>query len=242
MDLWHNDRGPLKMNRIRIASIIAKHLLIVQRIDTIFHQPKPFLDNKNNKKWRFLVFKLIEWEIGRIWTGCCFTSCQIFDHHTYIPHLCLFSISGPEAKHAVPHGPGLSGPVGGGAEEPLQVRAAPGGARQGKGRPEHPGDHREAFTHRLTLWWMDTMGRPSWSHSAGLWVSRVLGLLPLLQMVIEKKKAKKIAEQKKAVDTRLDQEMNRNTELQKEMYRWLLASSSSSSHPPHPAAALPPPI
>ncbi|XP_056272309.1 ankyrin repeat domain-containing protein 26 isoform X4 [Pseudoliparis swirei] len=39
------------------------------------------------------------------------------------------------------------------------------------------------------------------------------------QMVIEKKKAKKIAEQKKAVDTRLDQEMNRNTELQKEMYR-----------------------
>ncbi|XP_078139397.1 ankyrin repeat domain-containing protein 26 isoform X2 [Centroberyx gerrardi] len=39
------------------------------------------------------------------------------------------------------------------------------------------------------------------------------------QMEIEKKKAKKIAEQKKAVDTRLDQEMNRNTELQKEMYR-----------------------
>ncbi|XP_068579085.1 ankyrin repeat domain-containing protein 26 isoform X2 [Cebidichthys violaceus] len=39
------------------------------------------------------------------------------------------------------------------------------------------------------------------------------------QMEIEKKKAKKISEQKKAVDTRLDQEMNRNTELQKEMYR-----------------------
>ncbi|XP_053093156.1 ankyrin repeat domain-containing protein 26 isoform X3 [Pangasianodon hypophthalmus] len=39
------------------------------------------------------------------------------------------------------------------------------------------------------------------------------------QMELEKKKAKKIAEQKKAVDARLDQEMNRNTELQKEMYR-----------------------
>ncbi|XP_039882184.1 ankyrin repeat domain-containing protein 26 isoform X4 [Simochromis diagramma] len=39
------------------------------------------------------------------------------------------------------------------------------------------------------------------------------------QMEIEKKKAKKIAEQKKAVDTRLDQEIKRNTELQKEMYR-----------------------
>nr|XP_019934826.1 PREDICTED: ankyrin repeat domain-containing protein 26-like isoform X2 [Paralichthys olivaceus] len=39
------------------------------------------------------------------------------------------------------------------------------------------------------------------------------------QMEIEKKKAKKITEQKKAVDTRLDQEMKRNTELQKEMYR-----------------------
>ncbi|XP_074490081.1 ankyrin repeat domain-containing protein 26 isoform X6 [Sebastes fasciatus] len=39
------------------------------------------------------------------------------------------------------------------------------------------------------------------------------------QMDIEKKKAKKIAEQKKAVDTRLDQEMKRNTDLQKEMYR-----------------------
>ncbi|KAL3061173.1 hypothetical protein OYC64_009390 [Pagothenia borchgrevinki] len=39
------------------------------------------------------------------------------------------------------------------------------------------------------------------------------------QMEIEKKKAKKISEQKKAVDGRLDQEMQRNTELQKEMYR-----------------------
>uniref|UniRef100_A0A3B4Z6P8 Ankyrin repeat domain 30B n=1 Tax=Stegastes partitus TaxID=144197 RepID=A0A3B4Z6P8_9TELE len=38
------------------------------------------------------------------------------------------------------------------------------------------------------------------------------------QMEIEKKKAKKIAEQKKSVDTRLDQEMKRNTDLQKEMY------------------------
>lgn len=39
-------------------------------------------------------------------------------------------------------------------------------------------------------------------------------------MELERKKAKKIAEQKKAVDARLDQEMKRNTELQKEMYRW----------------------
>ncbi|XP_051807841.1 LOW QUALITY PROTEIN: ankyrin repeat domain-containing protein 26 [Acanthochromis polyacanthus] len=39
------------------------------------------------------------------------------------------------------------------------------------------------------------------------------------QMEIEKKKVKKIAEQKKAVDARLDQEMKRNTDLQKEMYR-----------------------
>ncbi|XP_041795118.1 ankyrin repeat domain-containing protein 26 isoform X4 [Chelmon rostratus] len=39
------------------------------------------------------------------------------------------------------------------------------------------------------------------------------------QMEIEKKKAKKIAEQKKSIDSRLDQEMKRNTELQKEMYR-----------------------
>ncbi|XP_060742708.1 ankyrin repeat domain-containing protein 26 [Tachysurus vachellii] len=39
------------------------------------------------------------------------------------------------------------------------------------------------------------------------------------QVELEKKKAKKVAEQKKAVDERLDQEMKRNTELQKEMYR-----------------------
>ncbi|XP_029104653.1 ankyrin repeat domain-containing protein 26 isoform X2 [Scleropages formosus] len=39
------------------------------------------------------------------------------------------------------------------------------------------------------------------------------------QMDIEKKKAKKIAEQKRSMDIRLDQEMKRNTELQKEMYR-----------------------
>ncbi|XP_024865994.1 ankyrin repeat domain-containing protein 26 isoform X8 [Kryptolebias marmoratus] len=39
------------------------------------------------------------------------------------------------------------------------------------------------------------------------------------QMEVEKKKAKKITEQKKAIDTRLDQEMKRNSELQKEMYR-----------------------
>ncbi|XP_037539680.1 ankyrin repeat domain-containing protein 26, partial [Nematolebias whitei] len=39
------------------------------------------------------------------------------------------------------------------------------------------------------------------------------------QMQIEKKKAKKISEQKKSIDARLDQEMKRNAELQKEMYR-----------------------
>ncbi|XP_035988419.1 ankyrin repeat domain-containing protein 26 isoform X3 [Fundulus heteroclitus] len=39
------------------------------------------------------------------------------------------------------------------------------------------------------------------------------------QMEMEKKKAKKVGEQKKAVDARLDQEMKRNVELQKEMYR-----------------------
>ncbi|XP_058500757.1 ankyrin repeat domain-containing protein 26 isoform X4 [Solea solea] len=39
------------------------------------------------------------------------------------------------------------------------------------------------------------------------------------QVEIEKKKAKKIAEQKKSIDARLDQEMKRNTDLQKEMYR-----------------------
>lgn len=47
----------------------------------------------------------------------------------------------------------------------------------------------------------------------------VIDFLLLFQMEIERKKAKKIAEHKKAVDTRLDQEMKRNTELQKEMYR-----------------------
>ncbi|XP_029993445.1 ankyrin repeat domain-containing protein 26 isoform X3 [Sphaeramia orbicularis] len=45
------------------------------------------------------------------------------------------------------------------------------------------------------------------------------------QMEIEKKKAKKIAEQKKSVDSRLEQEMNRNTELQKEMLRTLLKTA-----------------
>ncbi|XP_068595064.1 ankyrin repeat domain-containing protein 26 [Brachionichthys hirsutus] len=39
------------------------------------------------------------------------------------------------------------------------------------------------------------------------------------QVEIEKKKAKKVIEQRKAVDTRLDEEMKRNTELQKEIYR-----------------------
>ncbi|XP_065133517.1 ankyrin repeat domain-containing protein 26 isoform X1 [Paramisgurnus dabryanus] len=39
------------------------------------------------------------------------------------------------------------------------------------------------------------------------------------QVELEKKKAKKLAEQKSSVDTRLEQEMNRNTDLQKEMYR-----------------------
>ncbi|XP_035280259.1 ankyrin repeat domain-containing protein 26 isoform X2 [Anguilla anguilla] len=39
------------------------------------------------------------------------------------------------------------------------------------------------------------------------------------QMDIERKKVKKIAEQKKSVDVRLEQEMKRNTDLQKEMYR-----------------------
>ncbi|XP_059392524.1 ankyrin repeat domain-containing protein 26 [Carassius carassius] len=39
------------------------------------------------------------------------------------------------------------------------------------------------------------------------------------QMELEKKKAKKLTEQKNSVDTRLEQEMKRNTDLQKEMYR-----------------------
>lgn len=50
-----------------------------------------------------------------------------------------------------------------------------------------------------------------------IWFSK--SVFFVLQMEIEKKKVKKLTEQKKAVDTRLDQEMNRNTELQKEMYR-----------------------
>lgn len=36
---------------------------------------------------------------------------------------------------------------------------------------------------------------------------------------MEKRKVKKVTEQKRAVDSRLDQEMQRNTDLQKEMYR-----------------------
>lgn len=52
-----------------------------------------------------------------------------------------------------------------------------------------------------------------------MWPDKILLSVFTFQMEIEKKKAKKIAEQKKAVDARLDQEMNRNTELQKEMYR-----------------------
>lgn len=43
--------------------------------------------------------------------------------------------------------------------------------------------------------------------------------LSVFQMELEKKKAKKLSEQKKSVDTRLEQEMKRNTDLQKEMYR-----------------------
>ncbi|XP_055011329.1 LOW QUALITY PROTEIN: ankyrin repeat domain-containing protein 26 [Boleophthalmus pectinirostris] len=39
------------------------------------------------------------------------------------------------------------------------------------------------------------------------------------QIEIEKKKVKKISEQKKAADARLDQEISRNSDLQKEMYR-----------------------
>ncbi|XP_057693531.1 ankyrin repeat domain-containing protein 26 isoform X2 [Corythoichthys intestinalis] len=39
------------------------------------------------------------------------------------------------------------------------------------------------------------------------------------QVEIERRKAKKVSEQKKAVDSRLEQEMERNTELQKEIYR-----------------------
>lgn len=60
------------------------------------------------------------------------------------------SLLGPEAEHAVSHSPGLSGLVGGGAEEPLQAGAAPGRARKGKRRTEHPGDFHDAFMYRLT--------------------------------------------------------------------------------------------
>lgn len=60
------------------------------------------------------------------------------------------SCSGPEAEHAVSHSPGLSGLVGGGAKEPLQDGPAPGRARKGKGRTEHPGDFHDAFMYRLT--------------------------------------------------------------------------------------------
>ncbi|XP_016101014.1 ankyrin repeat domain-containing protein 26-like isoform X3 [Sinocyclocheilus grahami] len=45
------------------------------------------------------------------------------------------------------------------------------------------------------------------------------------QMELEKKKAKKLAEQKKSVDTRLEQEMKRNTDLQKEMLKTLLKTA-----------------
>lgn len=40
-----------------------------------------------------------------------------------------------------------------------------------------------------------------------------------VQVEMEKKKVRKVTEQKRAVDSRLEQEMQRNTELQKEMYR-----------------------
>lgn len=45
-------------------------------------------------------------------------------------------------------------------------------------------------------------------------------------MEAEKNKAFQLEEQKKAIDIRLDLELTRNTELQKEMYRWLVNSSS----------------
>lgn len=41
----------------------------------------------------------------------------------------------------------------------------------------------------------------------------------VVQVEMEKKKVKKVTEQKRAVDSRLEQEMQRNTELQREMYR-----------------------
>lgn len=45
-------------------------------------------------------------------------------------------------------------------------------------------------------------------------------------MEAEKNKAIQLEEQKKAIDIRLDLELTRNTELQKEMYRWPVKSSS----------------
>lgn len=45
-------------------------------------------------------------------------------------------------------------------------------------------------------------------------------------MEAEKNKAVQLEEQKKAIDIRLDLELTRNTELQKEMYRWRGDSSS----------------
>ncbi|TRY97025.1 hypothetical protein DNTS_001441 [Danionella cerebrum] len=62
------------------------------------------------------------------------------------------------------------------------------------------------------------------------------------QMELEKKKAKKLSEQKKCVDGRLEQEMQRNSDLQKEMYRMktLLKSakkqlrSQPAGHPESP--------
>lgn len=44
-------------------------------------------------------------------------------------------------------------------------------------------------------------------------------------MEAEKNKAVQLEEQRKATDIRLDLELTRNTELQKEMYRWHVASS-----------------
>lgn len=46
-------------------------------------------------------------------------------------------------------------------------------------------------------------------------------------MEAEKNKAIQLEEQKKAIDIRLDLELTRNTEFQKEMYRWLVTSSSN---------------
>lgn len=53
---------------------------------------------------------------------------------------------GAEAEPAVPHGPGLPGPLGGGAEEPLQAGTATGRAGEGERRAQHSGE--EAWTSR----------------------------------------------------------------------------------------------